>query len=152
MTTTDQVGGGAGRFRATLGVRYYEHDQQGVLFNMWYLGYFEEGRNRLLESIGYSLTDLLDDGYDIQLVHTEIDFQRPIRYRDAVEIEVAPVSIGNTSFVAEFALFADGQPAAIGRTVYVIVDGSDWDKRSLPGRLRTALRAERERLNAVSAI
>ena len=33
-------------------VRYLEADQQGVVFNMWYLGYFDEAMAQFLEEGG----------------------------------------------------------------------------------------------------
>jgi acyl-CoA thioester hydrolase len=45
-------------------VRYLEVDQQGVVFNMWYLGYFDEAMAAYLEDGGLAYPDMLAAGND----------------------------------------------------------------------------------------
>ena len=52
---------------------YFQYDQQGVVFNMWYLGWFDDAMTQFLGEIGYPYTALNADGLDVQLVHTEAD-------------------------------------------------------------------------------
>jgi acyl-CoA thioester hydrolase len=47
-------------------VRYFETDQQGVVFNMWYLGYFDEAMTAFLAEGGVAYADLLASGFDVQ--------------------------------------------------------------------------------------
>ena len=39
-----------GPFEEPVHVRFLEVDQQGVVFHMWYLAYFEDARNAFLAS------------------------------------------------------------------------------------------------------
>jgi len=124
--------------------RYAEIDQQGVVFNGHYLTWFDEACGGYLDHLGVTYPGLIDDGHDIQVVHTEIDFAAPVRWRDAVRVAVTCERVGTTSFTLGFAVLrADAttpeQVAVRGRNVYVVVDTADWRKRHLPAALREAL-------------
>ena len=53
---------------------YFQYDQQGVVFNMWYFGWFDDAMTQFLTDVGYPYTALNADGLDVQLVHTEADW------------------------------------------------------------------------------
>ena len=54
--------------------RYAEIDQQGVVFNGHYLTWFDEACTGFLDHLGVTYPGLIASGYDIQLVHTEVDY------------------------------------------------------------------------------
>lgn len=124
--------------------RYAEIDQQGVVFNGHYLTWFDEAFAGFLDHVGVPYPDLIASGHDVQLVHTEIDYGVPVRWRDAVRVAVRCERVGSTSFTLAFDVIrgdgdADEHIAVRGRTVYVVVSTDDWAKRPLPGALRAAL-------------
>jgi acyl-CoA thioester hydrolase len=120
-------------------VRYLEVDQQGVVFNMWYLGYFDEAMTAFLEEGGLSYRDLLASGFDVQLVHSTIDWSSSLHAGDMAEVEVRPVAWGHTSFTLGFDVRRGGVAVAAGQTVYVVVATDGSGKRPIPERLRAAL-------------
>jgi acyl-CoA thioester hydrolase len=127
--------------------RYAEVDQQGVVFNGHYLTWFDEACTGFLDHLGVTYPGLIASGYDIQVVHSEIDFKGPVRWRDTVRVEVNCERIGSTSFTLAFNVLRgkDGEPAAEhrsavrGHNVYVVVSTEDWAKRPIPALLREAL-------------
>ena len=118
---------------------YFQYDQQGVVFNMWYFGWFDDARTQFLGEVGYSYTALNADGLDVQLVHTEADWRDAVRYGEKVEIDVATECIGSTSFTLSFSVRAGGQVRSTGRTVYVVVGTDGSGKRPVPPKLRVGL-------------
>ena len=120
-------------------VRYLETDQQGVVFNMWYLGYFDEAMALFLEEGGLAYPDMLAAGFDVQLVHSDIDWHSPLRWPDRAEVEVSLAEAGRTSFVLAFEVRSRGTRVATGRTVYVVVATDGSGKRPIPGFLEKAL-------------
>lgn len=120
-------------------VRYFEVDQQGVVFNMWYLGYFDEAMAKYLEEGGVPYAEMLESGHDVQLVHTEIDWTSSLRWEDEATVEVSLVSTGTTSFTLQFDVTAGGPLIARGRTVYVVVATDGSGKRPIPSPLKRAL-------------
>lgn len=123
-------------------VRYFEADQQGVVFNMWYLGYFDEAMTAFLEEGGLGYRQMLDAGFDVQLVHTEVDWTSSLRWGDEAEVRVALAERGRTSFSISFDVSARGEQVAVGRTVYVVVATDGSGKRPIPEILDKALAAQ----------
>ncbi len=120
-------------------VRYLEVDQQGVVFNMWYLAYFDDAMTAFLAAKGLPYADLLAGGLDCQLVHTEIDWTGALGFGDDTGIAVDAERVGTTSFTLRFTALHAGEPVAVGRTVYVVVATDGSGKREVPDRLRSAL-------------
>jgi acyl-CoA thioester hydrolase len=126
--------------------RYAEIDQQGVVFNGHYLTWFDEAVTGFFDHLGATYPDLITSGLDMQLVHTEIDYAAPVRWRDAVRVEVTCEQLGSTSFTVAFSVLRQNrdtqeQVAVRGRNTYVIVSTEDWAKRPIPESLRDALTA-----------
>lgn len=131
-------------FSLSIVPRYAEVDQQGVVFNGHYLTWFDEAFTAFLDQASVSYPDLIAEGLDVQVVHSEIDFITSVRWRDSVRVAVACESLGSTSFTVAFTVRRRGAGedevvAVRGRNVYVVVSTSDWSKRPIPNALREAL-------------
>jgi acyl-CoA thioester hydrolase len=124
--------------------RYAEVDLQAVVFNAHYLTWFDEAITGFFDHLGATYPDLMDAGFDMQLVHTEIDYAAPVRWRDIVRVAVACEGVGSTSFTVIFSVLrrtdeSDEVLAVRARSVYVVVSTEDWAKRPVPDALRAAL-------------
>ncbi len=126
-------------FTHRVDVRYLEADQQGVVFNMWYLAYFDDAFAGLLAHHGLTYEALIDQGWDAQVVHTELDWHGPLRWGEAAEVDVALARVGTTSFALQFAVRVGERPVCDGETVYVAVETEGWTKVPIPPVLREAL-------------
>ena len=120
-------------------VRYLEVDQQGVVFNMWYLAYLDDAMTAFLSEGGLPYGEMLGAGYDAQLVHTELDWHGPLGLGDPAEVEVALSHIGRTSFTFRFEVRASTRVVANATTVYVAVRTDGSGKCELPTALVAAL-------------
>ena len=120
-------------------VRYLEVDQQAVVFNMWYLGYFDEAQADFLADGGLPYQEMLASGYDVQLVHSEIDWMSSLRWGDQARVEVSLVRLGQTSFTLRFEVYAGDAQVAVGQTVYVVVATDGSGKQPIPPAIRRAL-------------
>jgi acyl-CoA thioester hydrolase len=120
-------------------VRYLEADQQGVVFNMWYLAYFDDAMTALLAHGGLPYTELFQQGWDVQLVHTELDWVGPLRWGEPAEVDVALARVGTTSFTLQFTARSGDRVACHAETVYVVVETEGWTKAPVPDALRAAL-------------
>jgi acyl-CoA thioester hydrolase len=138
-------------FTQPVNVRYLEVDAQGVVFNSWYLAYFDDAMTAFLAARGLPYRTMLDAGFDVQLVRSEIDWRSGVRWQDRIEVAVATARIGRTSFALDFEVrrSADAQPAGapggghevtcVGRTVYVVVATDGSGKRPIPPLIAEAL-------------
>jgi acyl-CoA thioester hydrolase len=120
-------------------VRYHEIDQQGIVFNMWYLAYLDEAMSAFIEANGLAYTRLQDDGFDVQLVHTELDWTSSLRFGEAAEVSVGVATVGRTSFALDFVVRQGDRTACTARTVYVCIALDGTGKHQLPAPLREAL-------------
>ena len=127
-------------FTFPITVRYLEVDAQGVVFNAWYLGYFDEAMSAFLTARGLPYQKMLEAGYDVQLVRSEIDWKAGLRWQDAAEVAVSTARIGRTSFALDFEVRRDGQEVTcVGRTVYVVIATDGSGKREIPPLIADAL-------------
>ena len=129
-------------FTHPIQVRYHEIDQQGVVFNMWYLAYLDEAMSAFIEANGLAYTHLQDDGFDVQLVHTELDWTSALRFGEAAHVTVEVATVGRTSFALDFVVRQVERTVCTARIVYVCVALDGTGKQVLPTRLRAALTSD----------
>jgi acyl-CoA thioester hydrolase len=131
------------RYEYPLSPRYLEVDRQGIVFNMWYLAYFDEAFAGFLASRGLSYPQLLALGYDASLVHTELDWTAGLAYGEHARVAVSVESLGRTSFTLGFEILRTtgtmDDVVCRGRTVYVVVADDGSGKREIPPALRACL-------------
>jgi acyl-CoA thioester hydrolase len=120
-------------------VRYIEVDAQNVVFNSWYLAWFDDAMTAFLEHGGLPYKAMLDAGYDVQLVRSEIDWRSGVGFQDTVEIAVSTARLGRTSFALDFEVRLGSAVTCGGRTVYVVVATDGSGKREIPPLIRAAL-------------
>jgi acyl-CoA thioester hydrolase len=120
-------------------VQFFEVDLQGVVFNMWYLAWFDTAMSAFFADLGFPYDATMRDGWDVQLVHTEVDWRGGARFRDDIVVEVATDRIGSTSFTLGFRVQRGDELLVAAKTVYVVVGIDGSGKRPVPDDLRTAL-------------
>ncbi|MBN9097027.1 MULTISPECIES: thioesterase family protein [unclassified Pseudonocardia] len=120
-------------------VRYLEVDGQGVVFNAWYLAWFDDAMTAFLLHGGLPYRTMLDAGYDVQLVRTEIDWKAGVGFGDEVEVAVSTARIGRTSFALDFEVRRGAQVTCAGRTFYVVIATDGSGKREIPPLIAAAL-------------
>ncbi len=67
-------------------VRYVECDPMGYLHHSNYLPFFEMGRTELLRQLGVTYRDLEDRGFIFVVTRITVNFKRPIRYDDEIQL------------------------------------------------------------------
>ena len=126
-------------FTHAFDVRYLEVDQQGVVFNMWYLAYFDEAMTAFLAHGGTSYDALTAAGYDAQIVHTELDWSGSLGWGDRAEVDVSLAAVGRTSFSLDFRTRVGEREVVSARTVYVVIATDGSGTCEVPDMLREAL-------------
>jgi acyl-CoA thioester hydrolase len=127
-------------FRYYLRVRYIECDAQKVVFNSRYSEYVDVSINEFLRAIGV-LPEFLDGHLDFQLVKQTVEWKAPARFDQVLELSIAAVRLGTTSFTiaTTFRIAGADKPIVTAETVYVLVDAATLTKLPLPASLRDAL-------------
>jgi acyl-CoA thioester hydrolase len=120
-------------------VRYMEVDAQGVVFNGWYLTYFDEAMAAFLGAGGAGYPELIASGLDTQLVHAEVDWRAGLRWQEEFTVAVSTARVGRTSFALDFEARRTGEVTCAARIVYVVVATDGSGKRPVPPALAAAL-------------
>src|SRR3954466_7372756 len=126
-------------FEYPVRVQFFEVDLQGVVFNMWYLAWFDTAMSAFLAKLGFPYDETKRDGWDVQLVHTEVDWRGGARCGDDVVVEVATDRIGTTSLTLGYRVLRGDELLVSAKTVYVVVGIDGSGKRPVPDDLRAAL-------------
>jgi len=121
-------------------VRYHEADAQGFLFNARYLELADVAMTEFFRSLGWTYADLVAGGTDPSVVSVTIDFLRPARFDDLLDVRARCVEVGRSSFRLDVAVARDGEAVADIHLVYVNVDPASTRSRVLPDQITSALR------------
>jgi len=121
-------------------IHYHDTDCGGVVYYGNYLKFLEEARTDYLESIGFSVKGLMDQGVLFVVRRQEIEYKSPAVYGDTLDImtwvtESSPVRI---RFAYEIKN-QDGRLLSRAVTDMVCV-GKDFKIRELPPELREKIK------------
>lgn len=78
-------------------IYYHDTDAGGIVYYASYLKYLEEGRTEYCRAHGIDVAELAKNGIVFPVVHLEIDYKRPARYGDLIQVFTKPEKIGNAS-------------------------------------------------------
>ncbi|MHC5082786.1 MAG: acyl-CoA thioesterase [Planctomycetota bacterium] len=123
----------------TTKIRMPHVDSAGVVFyaNLFVLAH--ECYESWLEQF-VCLSDLLEQGTHLPIVHAEADYQKPIRLWDEVTIEMKAEQIKQHSYTLEYQFKdAEGNQTASAKTVHVAIDSQTRKAIDIPAFLRDAL-------------
>jgi YbgC/YbaW family acyl-CoA thioester hydrolase len=120
-------------------IYFYDTDAGGVVHNVAYLRLIEQARSELAEHLGWSLAEMGQGACPV-VARTEIDYLKPARLGDVLEIRGRMVEVGRVKFVLAFEVVrpSDGALIARCRQEMVTVDlksgrpvrlREDWRKR-----------------------
>lgn len=130
-------------FTHRIRVRYAEVDAQGVVFNAHWLTYADDATTRFFEHLGYDPATLWTDGpdaaFDIMVRSSTLDFAGPAGFDDVVELSVAPVRLGTSSFDLRYVAAVDGRPVVTITTTYVTIVAGEARSQPIPDDLRERL-------------
>lgn len=130
----------AGEFRWPIRVYYEDTDAGGVVYHTGYIRYFERARTEWLRSFGYSQQRLVqEDNVLFTVVDLAIQYQRPARLDDLLEIVTRAEAGGASVLFSQAALGPTGELLAEGQVRVACVDARTFRPRRLPARIRTGV-------------
>lgn len=126
-------------FAHTLRVRYSEIDGQKVVYNSHYLTYLDVAITEYFRNIGVEFLD--SSLFDLALVKATMEFRRPARLDDLLDVQVSIPRLGNSSFTGKFRICAHGrgeedEPHLEAEIVYVSYSQQDGRAVPIPGWVR----------------
>ena len=121
-------------------VRFAETDAQSVVFYGEYVTYQDETFSQFLREIGYDYHELEDAGWDIHVVHVDVDYRAPAEFDDRLTNGIRVDRIGESAIDFSWVCRKreDGQLVAEGNLTHVAVD-EDGDPTRVPEEFREAV-------------
>jgi acyl-CoA thioester hydrolase len=107
--TPDAAGGGR-PFTWTVRAYYEDTDASGVVYHAAYVRYFERARTEWLRARGFSQEALRAQDVAFTVANLEVDFLRPARLDDELEVTVVIEKIGRASLEISQVLGRPGGP------------------------------------------
>lgn len=121
-------------------VYYEDTDAGGVVYHSRYLNFMERARTEWLRALGFEQTDLRDVDGVLFVVHSmQIQFKKPARFNDALNVECQLTAMGRGSFSCR-QLVVCGQDVLIEADVKIAcVSAVSFKPSGIPARVRTAM-------------
>jgi acyl-CoA thioester hydrolase len=111
-------------YRHRLEVRFRDCDPMGHVNNAVYLTYLEQARFAHWRAAwGFDVEGLPADAPGVILARAEIDYRRPARYGDTLEVRISLDRIGRTSFSYSYEVVDQSDAVvALAKSVQVMYD------------------------------
>lgn len=139
---------------AKIRVNFYDTDAMAVVHHANYIRWFEIGRVEYLRSIGITLNDLMEDGFQFPITDVSAKFLSPGRYDDDLLIETTPVELTKVKMVFDYKVLRENDKTLLvtGHTqnVYTSLETGKITRLSEKyyTKLENAMKKERENQNA----
>ncbi len=130
----------ADRFRHAVRVYYEDTDAAGVVYYANYLKFMERARTEWLEGLGFPLAAFEREHGVVFVVHRcEIDFLKPARLNDALDVSVEPVEIGASTLKARQDVRRGAELLTSALVTLACLDAARWRPVRMPAALVTHL-------------
>lgn len=130
-----------GGHRFAIRVYYEDTDAAGIVYHSNYLKFAERARTEWLRDLGVQQRQWREEtGLGFAVTRCEVDFRRPARLDDLLDVDTRIIEIGGASLVAEQVIRREDDEVARLRLVVACID-KDGRPARLPQNLRTAMSA-----------
>jgi acyl-CoA thioester hydrolase len=127
--------------RFAIRVYYEDTDAAGMVYHSNYLKYAERARTEWLRDLGVQQRQWREEtGLGFAVTRCEIDFRRPARLDDVLDVATRILEVGGASLVAEQVIRREADEVARLTLIVACIDGNGRPAR-LPKHLRTAMAA-----------
>lgn len=122
-------------------VRFAETDQQGIVFYGEYFTFQDEAVSAFLRAIDYGYDRMLEDGWQIHVANTELNYRVGAAFEDVIVNELRVADIGTASLEYEYRATRkrDGEVLADGTVTQVAVDLETEEPTRIPDEFRDAV-------------
>ncbi len=136
-----------GRHLQPVRVYYEDTDFSGVVYHASYLRFMERGRTNHLRLVGADQRALFEEvakeapGFAFVVRAMQIDFRKPARMDDVLEVVTTPVEVKGASIVLHQRVNRDGETLVEATVQVAFVSGGR--ARPIPKALRLAMESGR---------
>jgi acyl-CoA thioester hydrolase len=127
--------------RLAVRVYYEDTDAAGIVYHANYLRFAERARTEMLrERAGLGQEGLRrEHGVVFAVRRCSVEFARPARLDDLLEVETVPVRLGGARLVVRQTVTRADEPLAVVEVELAVLDAAGLRPRRLPDAVRAAL-------------
>lgn len=135
-----------GRHFQPVRVYYEDTDFSGIVYHANYLRFMERGRSNYLRLLGADQRALFEEvareapGFSFVVRSMEIDFRKPARMDDLLEVVTSPVEVKGASVLLQQSVTRGGESLVEATVRVAFISGGR--ARPIPRPLRDAMRAD----------
>ena len=123
-------------FRWPVRVYYEDTDAAGIVYYANYLKFMERARTEWLGALGFAIDRLEAEHHAVYVVHRmEIEYRRPARLGDALDVTVAIVEPGRSRLVAAQDVLRGAELLVRARVTLAFLDRRSWRPMRMPAAL-----------------
>jgi len=123
-----------------LRVYYEDTDAAGIVYYANYLKFAERGRSELMRKIGVESKQLIaDHGVQLVVKNCQIEYFRPARLDDLIEVHTRVVKVGGASMTGEQRVLR-GAEELVRIDILIACYGNNGKTARMPGELRSKLK------------
>jgi acyl-CoA thioester hydrolase len=123
-------------FRFPVRVYYEDTDAAGVVYYANYLKFMERARTEWLAAKGFAIAALeREHGIAFAVRHVEIDYLRPARLGDRLDVSFVLLEGRRASLVADQEIRCGGRTLARARITVACLDAASWRPARIPAAL-----------------
>ena len=135
-----------GQHRQPVRVYYEDTDFSGIVYHANYLRFMERGRTNYLRLLGADQRALFEEaakeapGFSFVVRSMQIEFRKPARMDDVLEIATKPVEVKGASVLLQQRVTRDGEVLVEANVRVAFISGGR--ARPIPKALRVAMKAD----------
>lgn len=113
-------------------VYYEDTDAGGVVYYANYLKFLERARTEWLRELGYEQDTLMQDGIIFAVRRVTIDYLRPARFNQLLEVQTTVISLGAASIEVHQRVIHETSCLADALVKLVCLDAASFRPQKLP--------------------
>lgn len=120
------------KVKTEIEVRYQETDQMGIVYHANYLVWFEIGRTKFIEELGFKYAEMEKSNVVSPVIDIQISYKNPVRYGEKVMIETVLNHYDGIRTEYAYKIYTEtGKIAVTGTSMHVIVNKDTFKPLSL---------------------
>lgn len=119
-------------YTTELQVRFRDIDPLYHVSHTVYVVYMQQARLEFSDVV----LSIAESEYDTVVAHLEVDYQAEVTHGDDVTVDAWISDVGSSSFTMSYAISADGERAATGESVQVVIEEETGESIEIPPEWR----------------
>ncbi len=133
-------------FTTPIRIYYEDTDAGGIVYHANYLKFMERSRCDWLDSLGFSVADLIEhENLMFVVKEAQLDFVKPAKLFEQLIVQTRALHVGKVKLIAEQCIYNQAQLVCKGVIKLATLSASSYTLAPMPSALQQALKDDAER-------